>query len=145
MINVEVKIDTSKFDRMMADLPDHLAAARRRALSGIAQEVKTMSVLSFRSEQHRPSPWAPRKSGGKHPLLIRSGKLRQSIAWRLEGDDLAVVYSDSRYAAYHQHGTKRMPARPFFPVDRHGSLVDAIKRKINNIVGKALSHELVKL
>ncbi len=142
---ITISIDTSKFDKVLADFPERMAAAKRNALEEIGAAVASRTVQAFRSEPIRPSPWAPRKPSKRddgHQLLIKSGALRQSINWKLEGDDAVAVGSDKEYAPYHQTGTQYMPARPFFPVDKFGRLLPAIDRKINRIVEKAYSEEL---
>lgn len=59
------------------------------------------------------------------PILVRDGALRESVRW--SGTALGpggifdphprhvVVGTAVAYAAYHQYGTMRMPARPFLP------------------------------
>ena len=146
MISVSIKVDTSKFDRMMSDFPAAMARARTRALKDIGQHVASDATEAFRTASLRPSPWAPRKDKkATHPLLIKSGNLRQSIRWRLSGPDTVVVGSPMKYAPYHQLGTKKMPARPFFPVDKAGRLTPRIMRKIQADVQKAYTAELRKL
>ena len=146
MIDVTFSVDTSRLDRMMSDIPGALARAQERALQDIGAAVASRATRAFRSEPLRPSPWAPRKDRkAKHPLLIKSGALRQSINWKLEGDDTVVIGSDKKYAQYHQHGTKKMPARPFFPVDKNGRLVPEMERKINRTVEKVFTDELKKI
>lgn len=146
MISVSIKVDTSKFDRMMSDFPAAMARARTRALKDIGQHVASDATEAFRTASLRPSPWAPRKdTKATHPLLIKSGDLEQSIRWRLSGPDTVVVYSPMEYAPYHQLGTKKMPARPFFPVDAHGRLTPRIERKIRADIEAAYQSELRKL
>lgn len=58
----------------------------------------------------------------EHQLLIDTDALRRSIkAFEVgqktaSGGYVARVASDREYAAYHQFGTKHMPARPFLPI-----------------------------
>ena len=147
-MNIEVKVDTSKFDKMMADFPRALARAQKRALMDIGQAVASRATMAFRNEPMRPSPWAPRKKSKRddgHPLLIKSGSLRQSIGWKLQGNDTVVVGTDKKYAGYHQTGTKHMPARPFMPLDRNGDLTPQMQQKIYKIVEKDLAEELAML
>ena len=142
-MNIEITVDTSRFDRKMADFPAKIASAQKRALMAIGQAVASRATLAFRSSVYRPSPWAPRKKPGDgHPLLIRSGHLRQSISWKIEGDDTVAVGSDRKYAAFHQHGTKKMPARPFFPVGPDGDLVPEMRRKIDREIARIFAEEL---
>ena len=148
VIEVEVKVDTSRFERMMSDMPDALARARDLALRAIGQAVASRATMAFRTASLRPSPWSPRKPSKKddgHPLLIRTGALRQSIRWRTNGTDTVVVGTDRKYAIYHQRGTKRMPARPFFPFDAQGRLVPDMERKIQRVVETAYASELEKM
>jgi len=160
-MEINVSVDTSKLDRLLSDFPQALAAAKRNALKAIGAEVASSATQAFRSAALRPSPWAPRKptyivtvnrkTGKKkrklddHPLLIKSGALRQSIGWKLEGNDAVVIGTDKKYGVYHQTGTKHMPARPFFPVDAKGELTPRMMRKIHRLVEKAYSDELRKL
>ena len=43
MIEVEVKVDTSRFDRMLADFPVRMAQAQQRALWYIGQAVSSLA------------------------------------------------------------------------------------------------------
>ena len=143
MISVTVSVDTSKFDRMMSDIPGALARAEDRALRDIGQAVASRTTRAFRESHLRPSPWAPRKDKkATHPLLIRSGSLRQSFAWRVTGPDTVQIGTDRTYASYHQQGTKHMPARPFFPVDANGNLVPDMKNKIARNLERIYMEEL---
>ena len=146
MINVTVSVDTSRLDRLLHDFPATLARAQRKALSAIGAHVASEATRAFREPSLRPSPWAPRKDRkAKHPLLIKSGALRQSISWRITAPDTVQIGSDKKYASYHQHGTKNMPARPFFPIDKSGRLTPRMMRKINADIEKAFTGELRKL
>ena len=145
-MQLEFKVDTSKFDRMLSDIPAASERAKQQALKDIGAEVKSQAELAFRHPQYRPSPWAPRKeskSDDGHPLLIKSGALRQSIGWKLQGSDTVVIGTDRKYARYHQTGTKNMPARPVFPV-KDGNLTPRVERRVKGIVDKAFSGALPK-
>ena len=146
-MNIEVKVDTAKLERMLADFPEALARAQKSALKAIGAEVKSQAELAFKHPHYRPSPWAPRKSGGDWPLLVKhpNGGLRASIESKLVGDDTVVVGTDKKYAGYHQFGTKHMPARPFMPVDKSGNLLPRVMRKIKKIVEESLAEELRKI
>ena len=142
---ITVTVDTTALDRVIADFPERYAAAKTRALNDIGATVKERATAAFRTPSFRPTEWTPRKSGGSHPLLIKSGALRQSLSWRLDGADAVVVGSSQKYAPYHQFGTKRMDARPFFPIDKYGNIVPRVLEKINKKVAKAFSEELGNL
>ena len=146
MITATVSVDTSRFDRMLHDIPAALARAQRNALKGIGAHVASEATRAFRYPSLRPSPWAPRKDKkAKHPLLIKSGSLRQSMSWRIAAPDTVQIGSDRKYAGYHQFGTKRMPARPFFPIDKSGRLTPRMEKKINADVEKAFAAEFARL
>lgn len=138
---ITITVDTSQLDKTLSDFPARMAAAQKRALEYIGQKVASRAQQAFRSPSFRPSPWEPRKSGGNHPLLIKSGALRQSISWKLEGTDTVVIGSDKKYAIYHQEGTKHMPARPFFPIDKYGQLtiLGTITKRVGEIYAEEVS------
>ena len=143
---ITITVDTSQLDKNLADFPARFAEAQKRALQAIGQLVASRATQAFRTASFRPSPWAPRKDKkSTHPLLIKSGNLRQSISWKLDGPDTVVIGSSQKYAPYHQHGTKNMPARPFFPIDRYGNLTPSVAGKINRTVEKIYVEELGKL
>lgn len=145
---ITITVDTARFDRKMADLPARMAAAKKRALEAIGEAVVSRTTLAFRTPSIRPLRWAPRKPSKNddgHPLLIKSGTLRRSFEWKLDGPDAVVVGSDKKYAPYHQFGTKHMPARPFFPITQYGRLTTEMENKIVRTVEKAYKDELEKL
>lgn len=143
---ITITVDTSQLDKKLADFPARMAAAQKRALQAIGQQVASRATQAFRTASFRPSPWAPRNDKkSTHPLLIKSGNLRQSISWKLDGPDTVVIGSSQKYAPYHQHGTKNMPARPFFPIDRYGNLTPSVAGKINRTVERIYVEELGKL
>ena len=145
---ITVTIDTSDLTRKLADFPAALARAKKQALEWIGQHVAGDATRAFKTASLRPSPWAPRKDQkATHPLLIKhpEGGLWKSIDHRLEGEDTVVIGSDKEYAIYHQQGTKNMPARPFFPIDKHGQLTPRIMRKIKADVEAAYKEEIDKV
>lgn len=145
MITIEITVDTAKTDKLMADYPRRMAAAQSRSLRYIGATVASRATRAFREAALRPSIWAQRKPSKRddgHPLLIRSGAMRQSIGWRIAGPDTVRIGSDKQYAIYHQTGTKKMPARPFYPVNRFGMLLPAVEGKIVRKVGDIFREEL---
>ena len=159
-MNITIKVDTSGIDRMLSDIPAAIERAKHQALKDIGADVVSRTQMAFRHPQVRPEPWEPRKptyivkvnkkTGKKtkklddHPLLIKSGALRQSFFWfKIHGDDSVTIMSDRKYAGYHQTGTKNMPARPFFPV-KDGELVPQIQKKIGKRIYEAIDKELPK-
>lgn len=66
------------------------------------------------------APWAAstrkaRKKEGSAGtgLLLRTGALRDSITYEVQGNKKVSVKTDLSYAQYLQNGTNKMPARPF--------------------------------
>lgn len=146
-MNVTITVDSSDFDQKAAKFPAALARAQRSALVVIGNVVKNRTTNAFKHPELRPSPWAPRKSGGKWPLLIKHplGGLWQSFRSELKGDNTVVIRTDKEYAGYHQFGTKHVPARPFFPLDKRGNLTPDCLREIHEEVEDVYRNELRKL
>ncbi len=143
---ITVTIDTLDLTRKLADFPEALARAQQNALKVIGNEVKNHTTEAFRNASLRPSPWAPRKDRkATHPLLIRSGDLRDNFRAVVTGPDTVVVGTKVKYAGYHQHGTKNMPARPFFPIDADGQLTSAAMRDIKDNVEAIYKKEIDKV
>lgn len=136
---------------------------KERVLMGAGTALESLAVRAFDEPGLRPTPWPARKSGGGHPLLIRSGDLRQSIHTQQQGANSVKVGSPKNYAALQQFGGtiqakpgKRLvftaggkkvfakkvtvPARPFFPVLNNqltGNAQDEIRDVVDALVGKA--------
>ena len=71
------------------------------------------------------APWASatrkarRKEGSAGTgLLLRTGALRDSITYEVQGNMKVAVKTDNPYAGYLQNGTSKMPARPFLGFGR---------------------------
>lgn len=145
-MKIEVNVDSSKLERALSDIPEAMARAQRNALTEIGDEVKSEAEQTFRHPQMRPSPWAPRKNNAdpERPLLQKSGVMKRDIDKKIEGNDTVVIFTPHEYIKYHQFGTKHMPARPVFPIDKQGNLTPRVLRKIKKIVEEALAEELEK-
>ena len=145
-VNIEIKVNTAKFEQALSDLPDAIARAQRVALNQIGNTVKNRAIDAFRQPHYRPSPWAPRKNNvdPERPLLYKHGDMLHSIAYKVTAPDTVVIGSKAEYAKFHQTGTKHMPARPFFPVDKSGNLMPDVHEKIMRKVEKAFADEIKK-
>ncbi len=89
---------------------------RDQMLMGIGTVIVSHSQRAFDEPQLRPAPWAKRKDPKpKHPLLIKSGDLRQGIHATKAGSDTIRIGSPTPYAATHQLGRGAIAARPFMP------------------------------
>lgn len=126
------------------------AKTRERLLLGMGTALESLAVRAFDEPGLRPTPWParkPRKKGGGHPLLIKSGDLRQSIHTQQQGSDAVKVGSSKPYAAVHQLGSKSakgrgggIPPRPFFPVLNNqltGHAQDEIRDVVDALMGAA--------
>lgn len=85
---------------------------RERILMGMGTVIQSHGQRSFDEAGLRPAPWAKRKSGGSHPLLIKSGDLRQGIHVTKAGGDSVKIGSPAKYAAAHQFGATIVPKDP---------------------------------
>ena len=115
-----------------------------RCTLAAATVVSSLGQRAFDETSLRPSPWAPRASakGGNHPLLLKSGTMRQSIFVRQEGNTAARIGTPVIYGATHQLGSKdgKTPARPFFPVLNNaltGNATDMIGEAVGLLIGQA--------
>ncbi len=114
---------------------------RHRMVQGMATVVESMAVRAFDEPGLRPQAWpARKKSKATHPLLIKSGNLRQGIFSKVEGDH-AKIGSPAAYAARHQLGSRdgSTPPRPFFPFledQLTGNAREEIDEVIETLVGK---------
>ena len=112
---------------------------RRRILGGIGTLMVSLSQRSFDEPSLRPSSWPRRKDSKPHPLLIKSGDLRQGIHMQVTSDSVEFG-SPKPYAAYQQLGSKdgRTPPRPFFPFlddELTGHAQEEIKDIVDALVG----------
>lgn len=93
------------------DLTKRLKAAanRRGILRSVGTELVSVTKRAFAEPSLRPSAWAPRKSGGSHSLLRKSGTLSRSPRLVALTDSAVTIGSDRPYAAIHQLGGQTRP------------------------------------
>lgn len=125
------------------DFPAYLRACGERlangsfapALKEMKEEAETGILENFHgSHDGGGIAWAPRKRNYPWPILIKTGHLKRSATDEGEpghieqiGDRDAYTGTDVPYAAYHQHGTSRMVARPFEEInDQRVDAMEAI-------------------
>lgn len=144
---LSMKIDIIKAGGF--DLATKKAALQRpqKALQAGALAIVSISQRAFSDASLRPSPWRPlasstlkrRKAEGRgSAVLMKTGELSRSPRIGQITSTVDVV-SDRQYAAYHQLGTKRMPARPFFPFKSDGRPTAKAKDLVKTAVVRALS------
>jgi phage gpG-like protein len=111
---------------------DHLLnrpVALRQVLGAMAARFKFMCMQNLGATGiDRPSQWdllSPKyakRVGRDYATLELTGQLMQSIRMQTH-DDFSEVFvepDDCPYAARHQFGDDKMPARPFFPMTEAG-------------------------
>lgn len=112
-----------------------------RMLDAAGTLITSMAQRAFDEPGLRPTSWAARKDKAAHPLLIKSGDLRQGIFHKVQGDTVRTG-SPKAYAAVHQLGGKKkpIPPRPFFPVlndQLTGNASDELGDVLSALIGKA--------
>ncbi len=117
-----------------------------RVLRAIGLVVVSASQRAFTDASLRPSAWAPlapstikqrRAEGRGTAPLLKTGLLSRSPRIGSVSPSVEIV-SDRPYAAYQQLGTKRMPARPFFPFDAQGRPTARIRKLIQAAAVRAV-------
>ena len=108
--------------------------------------VVSVAQRAFTEASLRPSSWAPladstlkqrRSQGRGSAALLKTGLLSRSPRIGSVTSTVEVV-SDRPYAAYQQLGTKKAPARPFFPFDSSGRPTSRVKALIRVAAIRAL-------
>ncbi|MGE5509940.1 MAG: phage virion morphogenesis protein [Bacteroidota bacterium] len=86
-------------------------------LAVLAETVRKQTLRRFATKT-APSgaAWAPKKRPDGYGLLVRTGRMRNSIASRISGMT-AEIGTNVHYAKYHQFGTRKMVARPFMGIN----------------------------
>lgn len=146
VIDIDDREVTQALERLRRKLSDLTPAMRE-----IAQALESETERRF--EQEGPG-WTPlaastirqRRKSGHWPgkMLQRRGDLVRSIESDA-GPTYAVIAASKKYAAIHQLGGKAgrgrkaaIPARPYFPVEADGSLTDAARETIVEILSRHL-------
>lgn len=113
---------------------------KEKLLMGAGTVIQSLAQRAFDEPALRPKSWPARKTAGSHPLLIKSGDLRQGIHVQKTGADTVRVGSPTKYAAHQQLGSPKtsgrgsgVPARPFFPV-LNDQLTGNATQEINDVL-----------
>lgn len=92
-------------------------------LRELGDDEVTRTLLRFEhGESPAGSKWAGPKQrrkgrkGGSAQVLVDTGQLRNSITKQILGSSVLMIGSNADYAAWHQFGTRHIPARPFLGV-----------------------------
>jgi phage gpG-like protein len=117
-VSVAIKLTGSDAALRAAAAKLHKVGAGRLALAVAHKVAPVLQELSDRPWQRRASvegePWAPRKRRYYHPILEKTRKTRYSLKSRAIGTNVVTSVS-TKYAKFHQTGTRKMAARPIFP------------------------------
>lgn len=126
-LRTEVTLRRRKFREMRNEFTDYRVAMRTIG-KAIQKENRKNFILKGSGKYAPLSPeYAEQKARkvGNLPILVFSGRLRDSVTARMNGDSIFEVGRDSvtvgtktPYAPFIQRGTRKMPARPFLFVTR---------------------------
>lgn len=137
---MQIKLHKTR-DILTPDLKRRIKAARepKKHLEAMGLAVVSLTQRAFTQSRFRPLPWAPLKpatlrakarAGKSNKPLIGQGLLARSPRVIQVTNTRVTVGSDRPYASYHQLGTKRIPARPFFPFTDRGRPTAEARRRI---------------
>jgi phage gpG-like protein len=84
-------------------------------LTKLAKTVVAQTKHRILQEQESPDgiAWWPRVDGASNRLLNRTGALLRSIDQNRTGEVEIHVFEDVEYGGFLQHGTRKMPDRPY--------------------------------
>ena len=115
----------------------------KKVLVSMGVALQSWIVQSFTDKAKRIEPWKP-KADGTASTLQKSTKLRHSITMR-SSSNVVEVGTDTKYAPYHQFGTKSgLPRRPFFPYTKQGQLSAGAEKHLYKVGESALKSALKK-
>ena len=160
MSSVGITITTDEVSPRLAKLI-RLASNPKPVFRAMATALLSITMGNFSSvgQSYRPAPW-PAKRDGKPSHLQKSGALSRSFHL---GPDDASVSTPMIYASIHQFGGTikgkpylrfkwgpgprnwatveqvKIPARPFFPIDRAGNLTPAADARLSAAAKRVLT------
>lgn len=129
--------ELGNLERTLSNPP--LAEALERVLPNVRE-----GIADNFAQSRSPDgiPWAPRKSGGDWPLLIKTGEMMRSVTtdggngFTDISPESLTIGSHVEYYGFHEDGTSRMPARPSL-----GLSEDALD-KVGEVLADAILDEL---
>jgi phage virion morphogenesis protein len=140
-MEVKIEVNTKALNQELSRAKEKLSDLTP-LMATLAQTLYTITDESFDAERSpdgtpwanlAPSTWRYKKSGRK---LYESSTLRDSLYAHSDKTIAQVGVNASakgfQYGLSHQFGsTKRhIPARPFFPIDRHGTLMSQAQEEL---------------
>ncbi len=122
-VGIRVHLDEGSLRRLQERLKRIQHAPTGSLLDSIAAEVASQTQRRISTEKTSPEgvPWkawstryAAKRGAGKS-LLMNEGNLVDDIQFQVSGNE-AIVGSSLIYAATHQMGRGKIPARPFLGI-----------------------------
>lgn len=155
-VTVRVEIDNRELRQRMGQLQRQLQNVRQAEIA-IANEVKQVIWQAFQNETSPTGrPWAPlssttiRRHGRSGKKLQRTGRLKNSIRVKVEGNTLSVE-ARNPYAGTHQwgapfnkawgRGRAPIPARPFFPITTLNDVTPEMAARIDALLAQHFNIE----
>lgn len=137
------EVDLSGLDSVRERIAALAAGDLHQLLDTVGSEVASQTVLRITQTKSSPAgtPWRPwsaryaRTRHAGHSLLEDTGRLVDSIQHLVDGAAV-VVGSNMVYAAAHQYGTPRIPARPYL------GLSDRDREEIETLAARYLAEVL---
>jgi phage gpG-like protein len=111
---------------------------KKPILEAMGNTLVSLTIRAFTNESLRASSWPEVKKKVGAPLY-KSGAMKHSIRIVDANNEHVLVGTDRFYAKFHQFGTKKMPARPFFPFDANGKLIPPALRNVQLSAAAALN------
>ena len=153
---MKIEFPASEQEKLSAQLVGKFASIRNGVQLKMAERMKkiTQDNLGIFGVD-RPIEWAElspsyaRKVGRTYATLLVTGKLRDAIkvdtANGAEGVKVAASNDDVPYARAHQLGypPNNLPARPYFPMDRSGTVIESARLEIEQVAREALAEALL--
>jgi phage virion morphogenesis protein len=122
-VGIRIRLDPQSLQRLQDRLRRIQHAPMGSLLSDVAAEVASQTQRRISTEKTSPEgvPWkawsaryAAKRGSGKS-LLMNEGNLVDDIQFQVSGSE-AIVGSSLIYAATHQMGRGKIPARPFLGI-----------------------------
>jgi phage virion morphogenesis protein len=131
-----ITVQTHGFEQAELRIARMLASKKPMLLAQLAETMRKQTVERFGTKVSPDgAAWAPLKQPGKNrgsgDILVDTGTLRGSIASFVTGD-AAGAGTGVQYGGFHQHGTRKMVARPFLGFSDEN--VDEITRVVRRFL-----------
>ena len=144
MAEAKITIVSDTITPTLKQLRAEANSTSKKVLTGMAIALNSWIVQSFTDESKRIEPWKNKKDGTPSTLQ-KSTKLRQSIRVRSVTEKEAELGTDTKYAPYHQFGTRRgLPRRPFFPFSKEGKISQSAEQHLEKVAQAAFKKCLKK-